>query len=35
LVARNTFCVSVQATDTQKVLEAFSQAEIASSDAHE
>jgi len=35
LDARNTFCGSVQTTNPQKVSEAFSQAEIASSHAHE
>jgi hypothetical protein len=35
LDAPKTFCASVQATNTQKVSEAFSQAEIASSHAQE
>jgi hypothetical protein len=35
LDARKTFCVLVACTDPQKVSAAFSQAEIASSQAHE
>jgi hypothetical protein len=35
LDAPKTFCAWVLATNTKKVLEAFSQAEMASSQAHE